>query len=168
MGNTKNLSDNEGIEKLKELVDDIKTCLFCTNITDIPFKARPMATLDVDDEGNLWFFSNKASDKNDEIKNNDSVQLVYAKNSSSEFLVVNGKAELVYSKEKIDELWTSMAKAWFPEGKDDPNISVIKIVPQDAHYWDTINGKVITLFKIATAVITGNPSNIGVEGKISV
>jgi len=168
MGNTKNLSDNEGIEKLKDLVDDIKTCLFCTNITDIPFKARPMATLDVDDEGNLWFFSNKASDKNDEMKNNDAVQLVYAKNSSNEFLVVNGKAELVNSKEKIDELWTSMAKAWFPEGKDDPNISVIKIIPKDAHYWDTINGKVITLFKIATAVITGNPSDVGVEGKISV
>ena len=168
MGNTINLSDNEAVKKLKELVDDIRICMFCTNVFDIPFSARPMATLDVDDNGNLWFFSNKASDKNDEIKNNDTVQLVYARNASSEFLVVAGKAELVYSKEKIDELWTSLAKAWFPEGKDDPNLSVIKIVPQDAHYWDTINGKVITLLKVAKAVITGNPSNIGVEGKINV
>lgn len=168
MGNTKNLSDNEAVKKLKELVDDIRICMFCTKVNDIPFRVRPMATLDVDDAGNLWFFSNKSSDKNDEIKDNDIVQLLYARNAASEFLVVTGKAELVYSKEKIDELWTSLAKAWFPEGKDDPNLSVIKIVPQDAHYWDTINGKVITLLKVAKAVITGNPSNIGVEGKINV
>ena len=61
-----------------------------------------------------------------------------------------------------------MAKEWFPEGKDDPNISVIKITPGDAYYWDTINGKMITLLKIAKGAVTGNPSNVGVEGQINV
>lgn len=168
MGDTKNLSDKEAVEKIKDLVDDIKTCMFCTKVTDVPFRARPMATLEVDDEGNLWFFSNKTSDKNDEIINDDSVQLLYAKSADSEFLTITGKAQLVKDQQKIDKLWTSMAKAWFPEGKDDPNLSLIKIIPQDAHYWDTINGKMITLLKIAKSAVTGNPSNIGVEGEINV
>lgn len=168
MGNTKNLEGKEAMEKLKGLIDDIKVCMFCTNVANLPFKARPMATLDVDDAGNLWFFSDKASDKNDEIKDNDTVQLLYGKNASGEFLIVTGTAQLAHNKEKISELWTPMAKEWFPEGKDSPNISVIKVTPGDAHYWDTVNGKVATLLKLAKASITGNPSNVGVEGKIIV
>jgi general stress protein 26 len=168
MSDKKNLSNEEAIKKIKDLVDDIKTCMFCTNVENIPFNTRPMATLQVDDEGNLWFFSETASGKNDEIKNDDTVQLLYAKSSDSKFLTITGKATLTKDKGKIEELWTPMAKEWFPEGKDDPNISVIKITPGDAYYWDTINGKMITLLKIAKGAITGNPSNVGVEGEINV
>ena len=71
MSDKKNLSNEEAIKKIKDLVDDIKTCMFCTNVESIPFNTRPMATLQVDDEGNLWFFSETASGKNDEIKNDD-------------------------------------------------------------------------------------------------
>ena len=168
MSETKNLYDKEAIKKLKEMVDDITTCMFCTEVENVPFKTRPMATVDVDDEGNLWFFSNKSSDKNDEIKDNSTVQLLYAKNSDSHFLTVTGKTQIVWDKEKIDELWTPTMKAYFQDGKDDPNISLLKIRPEEAHYWDTINGKMITILKMATSAVTGAQTNIGVEGKIKV
>lgn len=168
MSDIKNFQNTEAVKKIKDLVGDITTCMFCTNVSEMPFSTRPMATLDVDDEGNLWFFSNKSSEKNDEIKSDQIVQLLYAKNSSSEFLTITGKAQIVNDPKKVDELWTSMAKTWFPEGKDDPNLSVIKVIPQDAYYWETTNGKMITLLKMAKSAITGNPSNIGVEGEINV
>lgn len=52
--------------------------------------------------------------------------------------------------------------------KDDPDISVIKITPQDAYYWDTVHGKMITILKIAASVVTGKKPDEGVEGKIKV
>lgn len=168
MSNHENLTSKEGIDKIKDLAKDIRTCMFCTKVDNLPFKTRPMATADVDDEGNLWFFSSAASNKNDEIKNDELVQLIYAKNSDNHFLSVTGKAHIIKDRQKIDELWNSMVKAWFPEGKDDPNISLLKIIPQDAYYWDTKNGKMITLLKIAAAVITGNKPDAGLQGKIKV
>jgi hypothetical protein len=33
MSNTNNLKAHEGVEKLKDLVDDIRICLFSTNLT---------------------------------------------------------------------------------------------------------------------------------------
>ncbi|MEO8961509.1 MAG: pyridoxamine 5'-phosphate oxidase family protein [Ginsengibacter sp.] len=168
MSENKNLKNEEAIEKIKELVKDIGTCMFCTNVAEMPFRTRPMATIEVDDAGNLWFFSNASSDKNDEIKNDDIVQLIYAKNSSSHFLTITGKAQLIKDKNKIEELWTPIAKAWFTEGKDDPDISVIKITPQDAYYWDTAHGKMITLLKIATSVVTGKRLDEGVQGTLKV
>ena len=168
MSNDKNLKNNEAIKKIKELVKDITSCMFCTDVFQLPFRTRPMATIDVDDQGNVWFFSNAASDKNDEIKSNDIVQLIYAKNSNSHFLTITGKAEIIKDKNKIDELWNPMVKAWFPEGKDDPDLSLIKVIPQDAYYWDTPHGKMVTLLKIAASAVTGTKLEEGVHGKIKV
>jgi len=168
MSNIKNLYNEDAVKKIKDFVNDIKVCMFCTSVTDMPFRTRPMSTLEVDDEGNLWFFSAKSSDKNDEIKNDDTVQLIYSKNSDVHFLTITGKATIVEDQAKKDELWNPIVKAYFPEGKDDPNLSLVKIKPEAAHYWDTINGKMITWFKMAASAVTGNQNNVGVEGKLKV
>lgn len=168
MSNIKNLYNEDAIKKIKDFVNDIKVCMFCTSVNDMPFRTRPMSTLEVDDEGNLWFFSAKSSDKNDEIKNDDTVQLIYSKNSDVHFLTITGKATIVEDQAKKDELWNPIVKAFFPEGKDDPNLSLVKIKPEAAHYWDTINGKMITWFKMAASAVTGNQNNVGVEGKLKV
>ena len=168
MSNLKNLYNEDAVKKIKDFVNDIKVCMFCTKVTDLPFRTRPMSNLEVDDEGNLWFFTRKSSDKNDEIKNDDTVQLIYAKNSDTHFLTITGQATMVADKAKKDELWNPIVKAYFPEGKDDPGLSLVKVQPETAHYWDTVHGKMVTWLKMATSAVTGNPANVGVEGKLKV
>ena len=166
MGQTKNLHNEEGIKKIKELVKDITTCMFCTEVEKPPFKTRPMATLDVDDEGNVWFMSSRNSSKKHEIKTDAQVQLIYAKGVTSHFLSISGKARITKDKEMIDQLWNAFAKAWFQEGKDDPNISVIKIIPEKAYYWDTVHGKMVSLLKIAASVVSGKTIDDRIEGSM--
>jgi general stress protein 26 len=50
-----------------------------------------------------------------------------------------------------------MAKTWFKEGKEDPNISLIKVIPEDAYYWDTKNNKMVSLIKFAMGAIGITP-----------
>ncbi len=71
---------------------------------------------------------------------------------------------------KKDELWNNLAKAWFPEGKEDPELTILKVVPTESYYWDTKNGRMLSMVKgIAAAAITGNMNYSGsVEGKIAV
>lgn len=170
MGDVKNLSSTEAIEKLKELATkDGGICMFVTSLNKRPQSARPMGSQDVDEEGNIWFFSQKSSDKNDEIKGSPEVQLYYANHSSYEYLSVYGEAEIVYDKALIEKYWNSIAKAWFTQGKDDPEVSLIKVKPLDAYYWDTKTNKLVSLVKIAAAAISGKKMDDGgVEGNISV
>jgi len=168
MSNVKNLYNEDAVKKIKDFVNDIKVCMFCTNVTHLPFRTRPMSTLEVDEEGNLWFFSAKSSDKNDEIKDNDTVQLIYAKNSDAHFLTITGQATVVHDKAKKDELWNPIVKAYFPGGKEDPNLALIKVKPVAAHYWDTVYGKMVTWLKMATSAVTGNQADVGVEGKLKI
>ncbi len=166
MGTKQDLQNQEAIKKIQELVEAANICLFATELTQVPLSVRPMSTSKVDDDGHIWFFSRKDSDKNEHILEDDQVQLLYSNNSSSEYLSLYGHAEIVRDRNKIEELWTPMAKAWFTEGKDDPSITLLKVTPQEGHYWDTKNGKVISLIKIAVSALTGKPSDIGVEGKV--
>ncbi len=168
MGSVQNLHGVEAIKKLKELAEDVDTCMFCTKLGDLPIETRPMSTQDVDEEGNIWFFSQRTSNKNAQIKADTKVQLIYSKTSNSHFLSVLGRAEEVYDKERIERYWNSFIKAWFPEGKDDPNLILLRVKPEEAHYWDTKDGQLVSLLKIGVAAVTGKPMDGGLEGELKV
>ena len=168
MSNTKDLNNKEAIDKLKSLVEDIMICLFCTDLkTDDGSTSRPMSAIKVCDQGNIWFFSEKDSDKNKAIANDKIVQLFFSHPAKGSYLVVNGEAEIILDKTKIEELWTPVAKIWFKEGKDDPNISIIKVTPTTAYYWDTNGNRMINFIKMVASVVTGKNLLNGEEGTIT-
>ena len=166
MAETQNLSRQEANEKIKELAKKADTCLFTTSLTNLPLTTRPMSTRDVDEDGCIWFFSRRDSDKNREITADNRVQLFYSNFSSSEYLSVYGQATIITDKNKAKELWSAIAKTWFNKGYDDPELTLLKIEPQESYYWDTKDGKVVTLIKMVTGAITGKEFDLGVEGKI--
>jgi general stress protein 26 len=168
MGDTKDLTNKEGIEKMKELAESAKICHFVTGLSSKPLNSRPMATQEVDDEGNFWFLSKKSSHKNEDIENDPDVQLFYANSSSSEYLAVFGYAEIITDHAKLEELWNPFAKAWFNEGKNDPEISIIRVRPADAYYWDTKTNRLVSLIKIATGAVIGKTMDDGIEGNIKI
>ncbi len=166
--NNQNLTAHEAIDKLKELIKNESICFFCTQLTQEPISTRPMSTQKVDDEGNIWFLSSIKSDKNADIAQNHAVQLFYSNSSNFEFVSLLGHATIVTDREKIHEMWTPFAKAWFKDGKDDVDISLIKVAPQTAYYWDTKNNKMITMIKMLASMVTGSAPDDGVEGTLKV
>ncbi len=168
MNNETNLQGNEAIKMVKKLVKDINICLFCTNLKNGDgATTRPMAVQEVDEEGNLWFFSDKDSEKNDEIKEDNKVQLFFADNSKSTYLVLNGEAEIIIDYKKVEAMWSPLVKTWFKEGKDDPNISIIKVNSKSAYYWDTEGNKMINFFKMIASVATGTTLVDAKEGSLT-
>lgn len=164
-----NLASEEGIEKLKDLVDDIKICLFCTHLkTNDGSTARPMAAQAVDDEGNLWFFSGLDSDKNREIKLDNHVQLFFSDPSKSSYLVVNGEAHEVIDQQKFEKYWSPLVKAWFEGGKEDANLSLIKVVPKSSYYWDVDGNRMINFLKMIASVATGTNLVTSEQGSITI
>lgn len=169
MSDTKNLNNKEAIDKLKKLVEEINMCLFCTNLkTGDGSTCRPMSAQKVCDQGNIWFFSPIDSDKNKEITKDRLVQLFFSHPGKSSYLVVNGEAEIIFDRTKIEELWNPLVKTWFKEGKDDPNISLIKVTPTNAYYWDTDGNKMINFLKMVASVATGTNLVSSEEGTITV
>ncbi|WP_445455310.1 pyridoxamine 5'-phosphate oxidase family protein [Flavobacterium sp. HNIBRBA15423] len=165
-----NLFSKEAVAKLKELSEKAKTCMFITNLDKKPpFNASPMSLQECDDEGNLWFISSKESNKNMEIARDNTVQLYFMNNGDYEYLSIFGQAFIYDDKATIEDKWSVFANAWF-EGKNDPNVSIIRVAPKDVYYWDTKAGKFVSMLHFLTAIATRSKSNNsdGVEGKIKI
>jgi general stress protein 26 len=166
--NKENLLGEEAIKKIKDLAKKAASCFFCTNINGGNFSTRPMAPEQIDDDGNFWFLSASDSHKNKEISIDASVQLLFQGSTHSDFLSVNGRAEISRDKNKINELWDGIMRAWFTEGKEDPRITVIKVTPTDGYYWDTKHGEAVAFAKTIIGAIAGKTLDDSIEGKISV
>jgi len=168
MSDTKQLSGEEAIVQFKSVVNNNPLCMFLTRLDQRPIPSRPMTTQKVCDQGNFWFLSSRSSMKDHDISADPMVQLIFANMGNSEFLSVYGTAEVIEDKAQKKELWSPIAKAWFPLGVDDPDLTVLKVKPSEGYYWDTKSGKLVSMLKILAAAVTGNPSDAGVKGKIMV
>lgn len=164
------LQEIEHIKKSRELaakLKDIKIAMLTTITNEGKSHSRPMYTFELQDDGIIWMFISKDSRKVQEIQTNPNVLLNYSNPEHDLYVTVNGKATISEDHSKIEELWSDRFKLWFPYGKDDPNLCLLKIEPQEAEYWDTpdlLLAQVITLVK---NTLKGNPYEEGENKKLT-
>lgn len=111
---------NAALAKVAEMVGDARFAMLTTKEKDGTLRSRPMATMQLDSEGNLWFFTSLSSPKIEEAQPDQQVNLSYARTDKYDYLSISGSAELVHDKEKMQILWSPWLKPWFPKGLDDP------------------------------------------------
>ena len=168
MSHVKDLSGPAAVEKLRELTGEGSTCMFASGLGSVPFHVCPMAVQQVDKDGCLWFFSGDSSVHNRLLGVDRRAQLIFCNPDKIEYVAIYGETDISRDRVKIRELWNTMAEAWFPEGEDDPDLTLIRMRPALVHYWDTENGKLVTYAKILASAVTGETPDTGVEGDLAV
>ena len=159
--------NNQDVEQLIEMVKGVRTCMLITNEKDAEnLSGRPMGINKIDDDGTIWFFTKASSYKVDEIEESKKVSIAITNESSNNYLMIHGTATLVNDKTKMKELWSAIMKAWFPLGLDDPDMTLIKVTPNEVNYWDSSSSKMVVLFNILKAIVTGKEYSEGEHGKI--
>src|SRR5215217_7112423 len=108
----KNLQNQEGLQKFKKLVNAINVCMFITNNHENNH-TRPMATIEVEDNGVLWFFTDIRSIKVEEVSADNTVHLVYSHPGKESYIDVWARATIVTEKQAIVDKWSPVVKAWF-------------------------------------------------------
>lgn len=143
---------------LSEKIKGIRVAMLTTLDTENnSLYSRPMVTQDIDFDGALWFFTQVHTLKVDEA-NNQPVNISYVSADENRYVSVSGVAELVRDQKKIEALWKPLHAIWFPGGKNDPELALLKVTVLSAEFWDGPSNKMTQIFKVATAFATGNPS----------
>ena len=147
-------------KKFHDLLAKFETAMLCTHTAKGNLRGRPMALAGVDDDSTVWFFTGVESGKVEEIVLDTHVAVVCQKDRDL-YVSLSGKATLLRDKDKINELWQESFKTWFPGGKDDPNLAVVSVTPEEGEYWDNEGFKKIRyLFEAAKAYATGHTPQI--------
>ena len=165
----KNLQQEDAIKKFKKLAQEVNICMFITNTNEEKEHTRPMATIDVDDDGTLWFYTDIRSIKVEEVTMDKQVHLTYAHPGKESYMDVWGTSSIVTDRALIKEKWSPVVKAYFPSGADDPNVALMKVRPTSVYYWESETGKMVQFLKMAVAAVTGKPGIAeSAEGKLAI
>lgn len=154
----------EQIETLRELIKDIDMAMLTTVDADGSLRSRPMSTQEAEFDGDLWFMTTIDTPKIAEIGRNSRVNVSYAKPDDQRYVSVSGTAQVVNDRAKVEELWSPVYKAFFPDGLDDPRLCLIKVTVEKAEYWQSL-GLVATMVGFAKS-LAGQEAEIGENEKI--
>lgn len=159
-------TQQETLEKLVGMIKDIDVALFTTVGEGGYLVSRPLSTKTTAFDGSIiWFFTEADTAKVSELKRNSKVNVAYSSHKKNSYVSFAGDARLNRDRELIHTFWNDALKAFFPKGKDDPNLALIEFMPRTAQYWDgpaSLIGKAATFLM---ARVTGNDDYMG-ENKV--
>jgi general stress protein 26 len=150
------------IESLAKLMKKIDVAMLVTVGQGGYLVSRPLSTQTAQFDGErIWFMTEADSPKVAEIRRNGKVNVAYASKDASTYISAAGDAVVRRDQALIDAFWNDAMKAFFPKGKDDPNLTLIEVAVRTIEYWDgpgTWLGKAATFL---VARITGNDDVMG-------
>lgn len=131
--------EKNDIRKLGELIKGSHTVMFTTVDSEGRPHSRPMTSHVTGFDGTLWFLTNAHSLKITELERDHEVSVSYVNHNDSHYVSVSGKTAVVKDPKKIKDLWSPVHETRFPEGPNDPNITLLKVKVERAEYWDSLS-----------------------------
>ena len=153
------------LDRVWEIMEDIAVCMVTTHAGG-RMRSRPMHAIPDQNAGCLWFITDQRGAKEDEIRAAPDVCLAFADTGSNTYLSMTGRAEMLRDVAKAEELWGTEAQAWWPNGPADPDVRVLRVIPDWAEYWDTRGNSITVALKLAAARLSGSPPDLGDNSKV--
>lgn len=152
-------------DRVWELIEEIGLCMLVSHDGNGErLRARPMSAHARRNEDAIYFLTDLRAHKDEEIEINENICLCFADNGAYKYLSVSGTANLLDDRPRVEELWSTAARAFW-ESKDDPNIRILKVRPLFAEFWDS-PGRIVTSVKLAAAAVTGSRPDLGGNRKV--
>lgn len=137
------LTGTEATERARALVEDIDFTMLTTQDDTGNLVSRPMSTRQMDDTGDIWFFTSEDTKKVDEAKSERDVGLSYCDAKRMRYVSVAGRAAVVHDDAKMKELYTSSLDIWFEDGLETPGIALLRVTPREIEFWEPAHGKLV-------------------------
>lgn len=160
------MSETNDTTKLWDLIKAVEIAMMVTEDGE-HLRSRPMAMSQTEFDGTLWFFTRASSHKVAELESEHRVNLAFAHPGKQDYVSVSGRASLVRDRAAIDQHWSEAVRVWFPKGKDDPEIALLKVTVQQAEYWDAPSSTMLHAYGYVKAAVTGQSPQPGGHGTVN-
>jgi general stress protein 26 len=137
---------------VRELIERAGVAVLMNVNEKVTHAGRPMLPLLVQNDPHIYFLTHQSSRKVTQLAVRPQVGLSII--SGNCFVVLTGSATLSRDPELIRRLWSPTYRAWFPDGKDDREATVIRVAVERIDYWEPPSSRIARLAQAVKAVIT--------------
>ena len=152
------------MRKLAELIEGIDVAMLATHAEDGSIVSRPLQVLELDRNGEFVFFTAIDSIKVAQLDEHADVNLAFVDPHRHRYVSVRGNARVDREPRTVDELWSLPQKVFFPAGKDDPHLVVLRVSVRDAAYWEPAGGVVARALDFMHGLVSEQPADLGRHG----
>lgn len=157
-------SRDEQLETIRRILKAGRTAVVTTQSKSGALHSRPLALLDEEFDGALFFFTLDPSGKTDDVRRHDQVNVSVSDDKG--FLSLSGAASIDRNQARIDLYWNPFAEAYFDGGKEDPNVALLRVDIESVEYWDTDKPLVAKAFQLAKGLVTDDEPDLGANGRV--
>jgi len=125
-----------------------------------PQHFQPMTAFLDRAENTLWFFAYRDSDLADAAASGAPALFVF-QDGRRLFASIGGTLAADDDRTRMDRYWGPTVAAWYPEGKDDPRLTLLRLDAHDAQVWVQDAGPARFAWEIARANATGREPDLG-------
>ena len=116
-----------------------------------PHHMQPMAAYGDKAGDAIWFFTKKETDLVQQTgASHDAMVCIMSKDTQFQ-ACIHGTLVPDTDRAKMEEYWSPFVSAWYPEGKQDADLIMMRLDPHDARAWVSNRGPVSYPLEIAKA-----------------
>jgi general stress protein 26 len=153
------MTDDNDLDTIRTIVSGTRIAVLTTVSPSGELHSRPLAVLEDDFEGSVWFFTQDPSPKTTDVAANAEVNVSYADGKS--YLSLAGTATVEHDQARIDQLWNPMVEAWFENGREDPTVALLRVDARSAEFWAIDKPGIVRAFEVAKALVTKTTPDVG-------
>lgn len=120
---------------------------------------QPMTGFVERDTNEIWFFTRKDTELARELGDGGSAMFVFQADKLQ--ASIGGELTAAFDRGRMDKYWNPVVAAWYPGGKDDPLLTMLRLECVDAEIWISDAGPMKFAWEIAKANATHNTPDAG-------
>ena len=113
---------------------------------------QPMTAFVERETNRIWFFTRKDSDIAQAATAGSEASFVFQ--SRDLWACIDGTIREQLDRERMDKYWNVHVAAWYPEGKDDPHLTILQFDADDGRIWVNEGGFFKFFYEVAKANVT--------------
>lgn len=160
------MGDTSELETIRGILGAARIATLTTRSIEGDLQSRPMALVEHDFDGTLWFFTEEPSGKTAVLAEHPDVNVAIGDGKGH--LSLSGRASVERDAARIDELWNPWAESWFERGRDDPRVALLRVEVETAAYWDTDRPAVVKVVELVKGLVRPTSPDLGETGAVTI
>jgi len=145
-------------QQLDGTIDQFDTAMLITESRQGLVRARPVHIAEHRAGGVLRFLGRASDAKNEEILHD--CRAAVTMQGGGRFVSLSGRARLSRDREQILKAWGPSQLLWFPDGIDDPELTLIEFSPERGELWNRRGlNRLEYIWKAGKALLRGRPAD---------
>lgn len=122
---------------------------------------QPMTAFAEPENGKIWFFTRTDTDLARTVHEGVHAMFIIQAKDQELQACIGGRLAQVRDRDRIEKYWGPVVAAWYPDGKDDPHLTLLCLDVADAQVWLSETGSLKFAYEIAKANLTKEIPDVG-------